>query len=161
MNPAIQKTCDFKYYFSSTTEPTKQDGTYDDEVAFVTALLQGTQPTLLFHPEGYCKEHTTSFTDIFPVQVPFGHGDIFTERSQPVSKQEYIKHYCKISLPQFRRNDFLLVAVHMYHMILSFETGLLKCKATFDNNYCLAEKVSKLVTHDIIKAVKKTKMEKM
>ena len=42
----------------------------------------------------------------------------------------------------------------MYHRILSFETGLLKCKATFDNNYCLAEKVSKLTTQDIIKAVK-------
>ena len=39
-------------------------------------------------------------------------------------------------------------------MILSFETGLLKCKATFDSNYSLAEKVSKLTTQDIIKAVK-------
>ena len=154
VNPAIEKTCEFKYYFSSTKEPTKQDGTYDDEIAFATALLEGTQPTLLFHPGGYCKEHTTAFTDIFPVQFPFGHGDIFTERSPPVSKQECIKHYCKISLPQFRRDDFLLVAVHMYHRILSFETGLLKCKATFDSNYCLAEKVSKLTTQDIIKAVK-------
>ena len=88
------------------------------------------------------------------MQFPFGHGDIFTERSPLVLKQEYIKYHCKISLPQFRRDDFLLVAVHMYHRILSFETGLLKCKATFDNNYCLAEKVSKLTTHDIIKAVK-------
>lgn len=42
----------------------------------------------------------------------------------------------------------------MYHRILSFETGLLQCKATFDSNYCLAEKVSKLITQDIIKAVK-------
>ena len=154
VNPAIEKSCEFKYYFPSTKEPTKQDGTYDDEIAFATALLEGTQPTLLFHPGGYCKEHTTAFTDIFPVQFPFGHGDIFTERSPPVSKEECIRHYCKISLPQFRRDDFLLVAVHMYHRILSFETGLLKCKATFDSKYCLAEKVSKLTTQDIIKAVK-------
>ena len=154
MNPEIEQTCKFNYYFPSTKEPTKQDGTYKDEIVFASALLEDTQPTLLFHPGGYCKEHTTAFTDIFPVQFPFGHGDIFTERSPSVSKQEYIRHYCKISLPQFRRDDFLLVAVHMYHRILSYETGLLKCKATFDSNYCLAEKVSKLTTQNIIKAVK-------
>ena len=122
VNPAIERTCEFKYYFPSTTEPTKQGGAYDDEIAFATALLEGTQPTLLFHPGRYCKEHTTAFTDIFPVQFPFGYGDIFTERSPAVSKLECIKHYCKISLPQFRRDDFLLVAVHMYHRILTFET---------------------------------------
>ena len=86
VNPAIEKTCKFKYYFPSTKEPTKQDGTYDDEIAFDTALLEGTQPTLLFHPGGYCKEHTTAFTDIFPVQYTFGHGDIFTGRSALGSK---------------------------------------------------------------------------
>ena len=127
VNPAIEKSCEFKYYFPSTKEPTKQDGTYDNEIAFATALLEGTQPTLLFHPGGYCKEHTTAFTDIFPVQFPFGHGDIFTERSPPVSKQECIRHYCKISLPQFRRDDFLLVTVHMYHRIFSWQAT--RCEA--------------------------------
>ena len=116
--------------------------------------MEGIQPNLLFHPGRYCKEHTTAFTDIFPVQFPFGYGDIFIERSPAVSKLECIKHYCKISLPQFRRDDFLLVAVHMYHRILSFETGFLKCKATFDKDHCLAEKVSKLTTQEIIRAVK-------
>ena len=42
----------------------------------------------------------------------------------------------------------------MYHRILSFQTGLIKCKSTFDKEHCLAEKVSKLTTQDIIKAVK-------
>lgn len=42
VNPAIEKTCKFKYYFPSTKEPTKQDGTYDDEIVFATALLEGT-----------------------------------------------------------------------------------------------------------------------
>ena len=46
VNPAIERTCEFKYYFPSTTEPTKQGGAYDDQIAFATALLEGTQPTL-------------------------------------------------------------------------------------------------------------------
>ena len=53
MNPAIESICEFKYYFPNNTQPTKQDGNgiYEDEIAFATALLEGTQPTLLFHPE--------------------------------------------------------------------------------------------------------------
>ena len=86
--PAIEKTREFKYYFPSSTEPTKQDGAYDDDIAFATALLEGTQPTLLFPPGRYCKDHTTLFTDIFPVHFPFGHGEIFTERNPAVSKLE-------------------------------------------------------------------------
>ena len=42
----------------------------------------------------------------------------------------------------------------MYHRIFSFETGLFKCKAAFDKEHCLGEKVSKLKAQDIIKAVK-------
>ena len=40
LNPVIEKKCEFKYYFPSNSEPTKQGGTYDDEVAFATALLK-------------------------------------------------------------------------------------------------------------------------
>ena len=46
----------------------------------------------------------------------------------------------------------------MYHMILSFETGLIRCKATLDNKYCLAEKVSKLTANDIRRAVQAHKL---
>ena len=74
------------YYFSSNTEPNNAGGTYEYEEAFDTDLLEGTQPTLIFHPVKYCKYHTVSFTDIFPVQFPLGHGEVFTERSPSVSK---------------------------------------------------------------------------
>ena len=160
LNSAIEQTCEFKYYFPSNTEPTKEGGTYEDEAAFATALLEGTQPTLLFHPGRYCKEHTISFTDIFPVQFPFGYDDIFIERSPSVSKLECIKHYCKLSLPRFRRQDFLLVSVHMYHRILLFDTGMIKCKTAFDKEHCLAEKVSKLTTEEVKKAVLMHKLGK-
>ena len=46
----------------------------------------------------------------------------------------------------------------MYHRILSFETGLIKCKAIFDNKPCLAEKVSKLTANDIRRAVQAHKL---
>ena len=39
LNPAIEKRCDFKYYFPSSTEPNNTGGTYYDEAAFATALL--------------------------------------------------------------------------------------------------------------------------
>ena len=103
INPAIEKRCDFKYYFPSNAELNNAGGSYDDEAAFDTALLEGTQPTILFHPGNYFKEHTVSFTYIFPVQFPFGHGEIFTERSPIVSKLTCINHYYKTSLPKFRR----------------------------------------------------------
>ena len=38
LNPAIERTCEFKYYFPSHHDPTKQDGTYNDASAFATAF---------------------------------------------------------------------------------------------------------------------------
>ena len=98
MNPLIEKICNFKYYFPSLSEPSKEEGTFKDNSAFATALLKGTSPTLLFHPGNYVKEYDLPFTSMFPLQFPFGHGDMFLKRLIPISKIKCIKDYMRVLL---------------------------------------------------------------
>ena len=157
VNPLIEKICNFKYYFPSLSEPSKEEGTFKDNSAFATALLKGTSPTLLFHPGNYVKEYDLPFTSMFPLQFPFGHGDMFLKRPIPVSKIECIKNYMRVSLPQFRRQNFILVSTHMYHRIKSFETGYIKCQAAFQGHRTLAEGVSKVTPDEVRAAALKLK----
>ena len=94
---------------------------------------------------------------MFPLQFPFDYGDMFLKRPIPVSKIKCIKHYMRVLLPHFRRQNFILVLTHMYHRIKSFETGYIKCQAVFQGHQTLAEGVSKITPDEVRAASLKLK----
>ena len=60
-----------------------------------------------------------------------------------------------LSLPQFHRQDFILVLLGMHHRIKSFRTGLIQCRSKMMDGTSFAEAVSQLTMNDICKAVKR------
>ena len=46
---------------------------------------------------------------MFPIQFPFGLGSLNMNRPNKISDEECIKHYMRLSLPQFHRQDFILI----------------------------------------------------
>ena len=76
-------------------------------------------------------------------------------RPNKISDEECIKHYMHLSLPQFHRQDFILVLLGIYNRIKSYQTGLIQCKAKMKDGITFAEAVSKLTINDICKAVQR------
>ena len=121
---------------------------YDSQQAFASAILKGTVPTLLFHGGDFCSSKDTPIEKIFPIQFPFGLGGVEQKRKTKVSAIECLRHYLRLSLPQFHRQDFILVVLGMYHRIKSFTTGLVKCRSML-RGQTLAERIASLSENEI------------
>ena len=104
-----------KYYFPSAYEPNTDSGIFKSQEAFATAMLNGTTPTLLFHGGEFVKGHKIPMHSMFPIQFPFGLGGLEMKRPTNISEEECLRHYMNLSLPQFHRQDFILVLLGMYH----------------------------------------------
>ena len=152
VNPQIEETFEGgRFYFPSAHQPVDGAGTFGTEEEFARAMLDGTSPTLLFHGGNYANERESSITDMFPIQFPYGQGEVGMRRRTKISPKECLKHYCNMSLPQMHRPDFVLVVTSMYARMLAFDTGFIKCKAKV-NGATLAERVSNLTPEDISRA---------
>ena len=71
---------------------------------------------------------------------------LINSQGNKISQLECIKHYTRLSLPQFHRHDFLLVLLGIFNQIKSFETGIIRCKTKMQNGLMFAEEISKLTT---------------
>ena len=129
-------------------EPNDEHGTFEDKSAFASALMKGQTPTLMFHPESFFGERDVPLQAIFPIQFPYGIGGVKEKIPINVSEIECLKHYLRLSLTQFRRQDFLLVACHIYHRIRSFQTGYIRFQEIFQGKETLAERVSSFSEED-------------
>ena len=158
MDPETEENCQFRYFFPSLGEPNSENGAFDDEAAFASALMKGSTPTLLFHPGSYNFQRDMPLTHLFPLQFPFGYGGIKENRPNKVSELECLKHYARLSSPEFRRGDFLLVTCHIYNRIKSFQSGFIKSKGKIQGDITLAERVSKLTEDDLKAAVTRKKL---
>ena len=118
-------------------------------------MLNGTTPTLLFHGGEFVKGHKIPMHSMFPIQFPFGLGGLEMKRPTKISEEECLRHYMNLSLPQFHRQDFILVLLGMYHRLKSFQTGIIQCKSKMRNGISFAEAVSKLSKEDICKAAQR------
>ena len=153
-NEAIENTFEGgRFYFPSAHEPVSETGTYGTQQAFATAIIKGTVPTLLFHGRDFACSRQTPIQSIFPIQFPYGLGGVHEKRKNKVSEIECLRHYLRLSLPQFQRPDFILVVLGMYHRIKSFTSGLVKCKSLLRGK-TLAEQVASLSESDIKKQSK-------
>jgi len=99
----------------SPYEPNTDSGIFKSQEAFATAMLNGTTPTLLFHGGEFVKGHKIPMHSMFPIQFPFGLGGLEMKRPTKISEEECLRHYMNLSLPQFHRQDFILVLLGMYH----------------------------------------------
>ena len=139
------------YYFSNEGQnPNEQNSVYDNNKQFLDAMLDNNSPTMLMHGGSYLKSHEIDLQDIFPIQFPFGTGgpDHGVSRKVPVSFEECLRHYMRLSLNQFMRPDFILVCYHLLCRNKSYSTGLIKCKSNFQGR-SLAEKISRLSAEEL------------
>ena len=89
---------------------------------------------------------------MFPVQFPFGVGGL-QKRPTKISPPEAMRHYVRLSLPQFQRADFILVLYAMYQRAQSFQKSVITCKSKLDSS-TLGEKLS-TITQEQLNAVTK------
>ena len=156
INPVLERVYEgSKYYFPSAYEPTDDTGTFKTQEAFATAMMNGTTPTLLFHGGNFASSHKCPLHSMFPIQFPFGLGGLDMKRRTSVSDEECIRHYMQLSLPQFHRQDVILVMLGIYHRIKSFQTGIIQYKSKLNDGTSFAEGVSKLTSEDICRAVRR------
>ena len=92
---------------------------------------------------------------MFPIQFPFGLGGLEMKKPTNISEEECLRHYMNLSLPQFHRQDFILVLLGMYHRLKSFQTGMIQCKSKMRNGISFAEVISNLTKEDILKAAQR------
>ena len=86
--------------------------------------------------------------DVLPTAFPFGLGGPRMPRRAGVSLEKCLAHYGRLSLNQFLRGDFCLIANHMLDRQLSYTSGKVKCRAYIDG-VPLAEKISRLTVKDL------------
>lgn len=143
------------YYFSNEPQkPTESNSVYDNNNQFINAMLDKTAPTMLMYGGSYLRGHEVELEDAFPMQFPFGLGSPNhqgVKRKVPVSFEECLRHYMRLSMNQFMRPDFILVCYHLLCRHASYKTGIIKCKTQFKGK-SLAEKISQMTVHDIKKA---------
>ena len=104
-----------RYYFPSSYKPNTDSGVFNSQEAFATAMINGTTPTILFHGGDFVKGHEILLHSMFSIQFPFGLGGLDMKRPPKISEEECLRHYMNLSLPQFHRQDFILVLLGMYH----------------------------------------------
>jgi hypothetical protein len=116
-------------------------------------MLDNNAPVMLMYGGSYLKSHEINLEDVFPIQFPFGTGgpDLGIPRKNPVSIEECLRHYCRLSLKQFMRPDFILVCYHILCRNASFKTGVIKCKSNYQGR-SLTEKISQMSIQDVKEA---------
>ena len=135
------------FHFTSNYEPQEDTGVYETNQQFVKAMLDRTMPTLLVNGGNYTDLQELLLENIAPMQFPFGQGGPKSNRRTHISPEACYQHYCKLSLPQFMRGDFLLILNHMYNRQRSFQTASIRCRSiSFGST--LAEKLSTLKKKD-------------
>ena len=60
-------------------------------------MLKGVSPTLLCKGFDFVDVRNNLLPEIFPVQFPFGTGDVYETRRNKVSVEAGLRHYLKLS----------------------------------------------------------------
>ena len=136
------------YYFSSANDPSSDTGVHGTRLKFTRSLLNRTPPTLLAYGGDYKSGSGLLLEDAVPTAFPFGLGGPRMPRRNTVSLEKCLAHYGRLSLDQFMRGDFCLIAIHMLDRQLSYTSGKIKCRANIDG-VPLAEKISQLTVKDL------------
>ena len=124
------------FYFSSGRDPTKEASVYKTNKELVLAVLDNSAaPTLTLHGGEYARfREVMKLENVFPTAFPFGMGGPTQKRRNKISDEERIRHYLRLSLPQFMESEFVLVANFLLGRILSYKTAMIRCRPIIDQN---------------------------
>ena len=89
---------------------------------------------------------------VLPFAFPYGMGVPNQKRRTAVSKSEIIRRYVRLAMPQFMTPDVILVLHHIFTRQLSFNTGVMTCRNTFNSSNEFTKKINSL--HLILKQPK-------
>jgi len=145
------------YYFSSAQEPTEKTSVFESTEKFALAMLKRSAPILLVSGGNQANTIEMNVEDVLPFAFPFGIGGPKMKRKLKVSSQKCIQHYMRLSLVQFQTSSTILVLNHLLNRILSYNTGVMKCRANI-NGVSLGETLSTL-TIDELEQIKDNKTD--
>jgi hypothetical protein len=126
-NADFEKEVNYHYWFPSSGEPSKSTATFHTQEDFLKAYMSGKEPTLVFSSNSNKNDWELTLPQVFPLYFSYGTGGIKETRKNKVSEQECMKHYLRLSLPQFQKPDFILVLGHMLFRKLAFKTAFVRC----------------------------------
>ena len=141
------------FTFTSNHDPSENAGVHKNNAEFTVSVVEGEKPMMITYGGKYVnsgRELRLEF--IFPIQYPFGIGGPKMKRPTQISEIECLKHYLPLSLPQFMRGDFILVILHVFNRMKSFQSGVITCRATKIDGKLFAEMESTLTKEQIRKA---------
>jgi len=136
------------YHFSSAYAPSQDTGVHNTQLKFTKSLLERTPPTLLAYGGDYASGSRLELENIIPTAFPWGIGGPTMPRRNRISRELRLAHYGRLSLDQFMKGDFCLLANHMLDRQLSYTSAKVKCRTNIDG-VPLAEKVSRLTVKDL------------
>ena len=118
------------FYFTSSGEPTKDTAIYSSTKRLALALLEKrAAPKLVVQGGEYASHQASSrLENVLPIQFPFGSGGPTQKRQTEISEEAILQHYCRLSLKQFMKPDFVLIAKSMLDRHLSYKSALIKCR---------------------------------
>jgi hypothetical protein len=140
------------FYFSGGGEPTTDTSVYRSSKELVMALLKDhSAPTLAIHGGNYASHFDVKkLENVFPAVFPFGSGGPTLDRRNPISDEELIRHYLRLSLPQFMESEFVLVANYLLGQILSFKSAVMKCRPLVDEHgTAVGDEIGRLTVEEI------------
>ena len=147
----VESHVDYHYWFPSNGEPTKSTATYHSQEDFMKAYMEGKEPTLVFSSNNNKNDWELCLTQIFPLYFPYGVGKIKEKRKNPVSELECMRHYLRLSLPQFQKADFILVLGHMLFRKQVFRSAFVRCMSkTGEDGITLGEKFSRVTDQEML-----------
>ena len=118
------------FYFTSGNDPRRDTSIYKMTRELALAILENrSAPALVIKGGRYATHNESSqFENVMPVQFPFGSGGPKRTRKTPISEEELLCHYLRLSLPQFKKSDFIFLANHALLRILSYKSAIVKCR---------------------------------
>jgi len=150
-DPDLESTVEGStYYFPSAYEPNPETGTFNSQQEFAKSMINETAPTLLFSPGNFASDRLTPLQDMFPLVFPYAQGALkmVNGRRNRVSVESMMEHYMKLSLSQFHQPDFVHALSSMKMRMMSFKTGIIKCKCG-QRGASLAEQFSVLTADQV------------
>ena len=151
------------FYFSGGGEPTTDTSVYKTSRELVMAILKDhSAPTLAIHGGNYASHlDVMKLESVFPTVFPFGSGGPTLERRNKISDEEIIRHYLKLSLPQFMESEFVLVANFLLGRILSFKSAVMKCRPLVnEHGEAVGDEIGKMTIEEIEEAINEEQANK-
>ena len=111
------------------------------------ALINQSAPTLLTIGGDYANMKELKVEDVLPFAFLFGLGGPSCSKRTQISKEACFQRYFRLAMPQFMREDAILVLGHIYGRILTYRSGVMICRSSI-NGVTLGETLSRFTSEN-------------